>query len=555
MKNTNTLIDFEYDVTGRKIQFDGNENVKPAGCKLPLTKEHIEEYIKCSQDIIYFAENYFYIRHLDKGRIKIQLRDYQKDLLKKFINHRFNIVLASRQIGKTTVYTIFALWYALFNQDKTVAILGNKLETAIEILGRIRLAYEELPNWLKQGVTSYNQKSITFENGSKILASSTSSSALRGMSINVLILDEFAFVMPNIYNEFVSSTFPVISSSKQSKIIIVSTLKGKNHFWKMYRDAEKGKNAFVPTKVMWYQVPERDEKWKQDTIGTIGLERFMEEYECIPNASSTDALIPVNVMNELEYEDPKIEYIEEIKSKFENPDFAKYLSIYEKPKPHHIYSIGVDTSRMQKSKDNPSDAISIQVLDITQYPLKQVAHFFVINEFDYFNSPEVLYILGKYYNTALIFIENNDIGIEIARSLWQDFEYENIYFEKPGVPGFRTTKRTKIIGVNKLKSLIVNKQLILVDYETIFELSTFVKKGNGRYAATEGHYDDAVMSLLASIFFLQVKEYKDIPENKNFQLQTTNINKKRNIEIPTAFIDDGEIVEEINNILNARWLL
>lgn len=503
MKENNIL----YDINGNPIFFEGNENLKKCGAILPLEEFHINEIIKCSQDIFYFAENYFYILNLDEGMIKIKLRDYQREMIQRYIDNRFNIMMLPRQSGKTVSYAVFVLWYILFNSDKTVAILANKANTSFDILRKIKHAYELLPLWLQQGVKSWNQSRIILENNSEVIASATSSSSIRSKSINVLIIDECAFIPENIWDDFYNSTYPTISSSKTSKVIMISTPNGLNHFYKIWADAEEGRNNFKTFKVHWSQIPGRDEKWKEETIRNLGSEiAFEQEYgNSFLNSSFT--LIEKEILRNLVFKEPKdINSLE--KFNIIDDKFKRFIKVYEEPKENHIYSIGVDISKM--SEEISGDSISIQILDITELPYIQVCSINIKHGIFYLLIPELISNLHKIYNEAYIFIENNDIGQEIANIIAFDYECSNVYFEKPslGVPGFRTTKKTKRIGCNNLKTFIENKKLILNDYETIFQLSTFIRNKD-TYKAEKGYFDDAVMALIASLHFLQWKEFEE----------------------------------------------
>lgn len=488
--------------------------IKPAHAQLPYTAEHIIELEKCRDDIVYFAENYFYIVTLDEGLVKIQLRDYQKDMLKNFMEDRFNIVLASRQSGKSTVYEVFLTHYILFNDHKTAAILANKAQTAFGLMARVRKAYENLPKWLQQGVVEWNKGQLTLENGSELICSSTSASAVRSMSINVLILDELAFVPKNVWDEFFSSVYPTISASKTSKIIMVSTPKGKNHFYKYWYQAnleegDEGKNDFRPYRVDWWQVPGRDEKWEKETRGNMGDKKFEQEFN---NSfiGSSNTLISMTALERMtiakEMRDLPIHDQLDISHRDK-------LLIYEKPRKGRMYSLGVDTSKL--SEEISGDAISIHVVDITTIPFKQVATFYAEQDFSYLETPEVLFVLGNYYNQGFAFIENNEIGQSIADNLWMDYEYENIFFEKGRLPGFRTTKKTKRLGWVNLRAFIENNKLEVNDFETISQLSTFVKV-NKTYKADDGYADDAVLGLIASLFFLQSPQYNHFDDRKKF---------------------------------------
>ena len=295
----------------------GNQNLKPAGVEVPFSEEDVKEYVKCSQDPVYFVRKYIKIVSLDEGLIPFDLYDYQEDIIQTVHANRFVIAKLPRQTGKSTTMVSYLLHYILFNQDVNVAILANKLATARELLHRLKLAYEYLPKWMQQGIVEWNKGSIELENGSKILASATSSSAVRGGSFNMIFLDEFAYVPPGVAEEFFSSVYPTISSGKTTKVLIVSTPKGLNMFYRFWVDAQEGRNQYVPIDVHWSQVPGRDDKWKQQTIANTSEEQFQTEFEC-DFVGSSATLISSHKLKTLAYKKPL----------FKNDEG---LAVYEKP--------------------------------------------------------------------------------------------------------------------------------------------------------------------------------------------------------------------------------
>lgn len=503
------LPDFTEDLNGCKLSFNGNEMLKSINQPLAYTAEQISEIIKCKNDINYFAENYYYILSLDEGMVKIGLRDYQKDLIKNFNDHRFNIVLASRQIGKSTSFEIFVMHYILFNSDKRVAILANKAANSFDILRKIKNAYELLPKWLQQGVKTWNQGRIELENGCSVIAAATSSSSIRSKSINVLIIDEHAFVPQGVWEDFYASSYPTISSSKTSKVIFVSTPNGMNHFYKFWTDASAGKNKFVPYRVDWWQVPGRDEKWKEETIANVGLQTFNQEYGN-NFLGSAGTLVEGHIIAQMRFKDP-LEWTplhEDLPA-----DLHDKMKIFELPQKGRTYSLGVDPSKI--TAESIGDAFGLQVLDITDLPYRQVATFYAKNGFNYLQGPEVIMKYGSFYNEAITFIENNSIGQEIANLTAFDYEYEGTFFEKGNTPGFNTNKKTKRLGCTNLKILCENYKLELNDFDTISQMSTFIKKRDS-YAAEATYKDDLIMSLIASLFFMQRSEFQDEDDKREF---------------------------------------
>jgi len=489
-------------MTDKKTGYLGNPNLKEAGVEQNFTPAQVKEYIKCSQDPIYFVKKYVKVVSLDDGLIPFELYNYQEEIIDKVHNNRFVIAKLPRQSGKSTTIVSYILHYILFNQSMTVGILANKQATAREILSRLKLAYEYLPLWLQQGIMEWNKGSIILENGSKVLASATSSSAIRGGSFNMIFLDEFAHVPNNIAEEFFSSVYPTVTSGQNTKVLMVSTPNGLNMFYYYWKNAikqmgEPGKNEYVPIEVHWSQVPLypggplRDEKWKLDTINNTSEQQFQSEFEC-DFIGSTNTLISSHKIHTLAWVKPKIQ----------NTDG---LAIYEDPQKDHMYVITVDTSRGQGK-----DYSAFTVIDITTPPYKVVAKYRnnLISPMVY---PTVIKRLAEQYNKAYCLIEINDIGGQVADVLYTDLEYEHVLmtshqgrkgqtisggFGKGGVQfGVRTSMVVKKLGCSVLKSLIEENKLIVEDQDIVNELTTFVAKRNS-YEADDGHNDDLVMCLV-----------------------------------------------------------
>lgn len=276
----------------------GNINIKPANVQQDFTEEQVQEYLKCSQDPLYFIKNYVKIISLDEGLVPFHTWKYQDNMINTIHNNRFVIAKLPRQSGKSTTVVSYLLHFILFNPDVSVAILANKQATAKDLLGRLKLAYEHLPKWLQQGIVEWNKGNITLENNSKVLASSTSTSAVRGGSFNMIFLDEFAYVPENVADDFFSSVYPTISSGKETKVLIISTPKGLNMFYKLWRDAEEGNNSYVPIEVHWSEVPGRDDKWKKETIANTSQSQFRAEFDCVDG--DTEVVLKNKKTNKIE---------------------------------------------------------------------------------------------------------------------------------------------------------------------------------------------------------------------------------------------------------------
>lgn len=513
----------------------GNHNLKSANVPQEFSKKQVEEYLKCAADPLYFIKNYVKIITLDQGLQQFIPWDFQESLLDDVHNNRFVICKFPRQTGKSTTVVSYILHYILFNPEVNVAILANKLATARELLTRLKLAYENLPNWLQQGVEEWNKTNIELENHSKVIAAATSSSAVRGGSFNMIFLDEFAYVPPGVAEEFFSSVYPTISSGKDTKVLIVSTPKGLNMFYKMWVDAEEGRSEYIPVEVHWNQVPGRDEAWKKQTIANTSEEQFRCEFEC-DFIGSTQTLIDAKKLKCLAWKTPA-----------ESTDDG--LKIYEKVQEDHQYVMTVDVSRGKEL-----DYHAISVIDITKIPYKIVCTF-RNNTMSPMVLPDLVYRVGNTYNTAHVLVEINDIGGQVADILHHDLEYDNIlvtsvrgrkgqtldggFGGSKSQLGVRTTKAVKRVGCSIMKSMIEDNKLIPEDYETIIELVSFVAKAN-TYEAERGHHDDLVMTLVLFGWLTTQTYFKDLT---NFDLRKNlfqeKINRLEDELTPFGFINDG----------------
>ena len=520
--------------------YNGNPLLKKSRKKIAWTQEQVQEWIKCSQDPVYFAEKYIKIVHVDHGFIPIKMYDYQKEIVEKLQNNRRVTVVTSRQAGKTTTAAAIILHYILFNEHKTVALLANKGDAAREILERIKVAYEALPDWIQQGVEEWNKGSITLENGCKVLAAATSSSAIRGKSISLLYIDEAAFV--ENWDEFFASVFPTISSGETTKILFTSTPNGLNHFYKTCMGAKEGTNGYQYVEVPWQQVPGRGEEWRKETLSAMDFdhEKFAQEFECAWQGSS-GTLISGAVL----------------KSLVAKPPIASHdgLTVYKEQDTSRRYSIVVDVSR-----GKGLDYSAFQVIDITQMPYEQVCTFKnnMITPLDF---AAIIHRISKMYNDATILVEINDIGGQVADSLYFDFENENvIHTENAGARGkrisagfgknntergVRTTKTVKSIGCSMLKLLIEQYQLIINDHNTIHELSRFSKKGTS-YEAESGCNDDLVMCLVLFAWMSDQQYFKELTDiNTLNRLRDKTDEELENDLVPFGFMNDGHPEEEI----------
>ena len=512
----------------------GNPNLKKANTQVEFTKQDIEEFIKCKEDPVYFAMNYVKIVTLDEGLQPFEPYDFQERLINNFHHNRFNICKMPRQTGKSTTVVAFLLHYAVFNPSVNIGILANKAATARELLGRLQIAYENLPKWMQQGIISWNRGSLELENGSKILAASTSASAVRGMSFNILFLDEFAFVPNHIADDFFSSVYPTITSGKSTKVIIVSTPHGMNHFYRLWHDAERQKNEYIPTDVHWTEVPGRDEKWKKQTIANTSEQQFKIEFEC-EFLGSVDTLIAPSKLRSLVYEQPI--------------QRNAGLDIYEEPVSKHDYAITVDVAR-GVSKDYSAFVI----IDITKFPHKVVGKY-RNNEIKPMLFPSVIQEIGKKYNNAFVLCEVNDVGDQVASILNYDMEYTNLlqcsmrgragqvvgqgFSGKKTQLGVKMSKTVKKVGALNLKTIIESDKLVFNDYEILSELTTFIQKHNS-FEAEEGCNDDLAMCLVIYAWLVAQDYFKELTDQDvRKRLYDEQKNQIEQDMAPFGFMSDG----------------
>ena len=532
--------------------YKGSPNLKAANVEMSFTPEQVQEWIKCADDPVYFTRNYIKIVSLDEGLVPFKMWDFQEDMINRFHANRFNIAKLPRQTGKSTTVVSYLLHYAIFNDNVNIGILANKLTTSRELLGRLQLAYENLPKWMQQGIVSWNKGSLELENGSKIMAASTSSSAVRGMSFNIIFLDEFAFVPTHIAEQFFSSVYPTISSGKSTKVIIISTPNGMNMFYKLWHDAERGKNEYVTTEVHWSQVPGRDAKWKEQTIANTSQRQFTQEFEC-EFLGSVDTLIAASKLRTMVYDDPIT-------------NNNKGLVVYENPQKEHDYIVTVDVAR-----GVGSDYSAFLVFDITKFPYRLVARY-RNNEIKAIMFPTIITDIAKGYNRAYVLTEVNDIGDQVASMMHFDLEYDHIlmcamrgragqivgtgFSGKKTQLGVKMSKTVKKVGCLNLKTFIEDDKLVIPDYETIAELTTFISKRDS-FEAEEGCHDDLAMCLVIFCWLAVQDYFKEMTDND--VRQRIYDEQKNQIEqdmAPFGFISDGlEDQESFVDESGDRWFL
>ncbi len=512
----------------------GNPLLKKANVQQEFTKEQILEFMACKNDPVYFARQHVKIVSLDEGLVGFEPYDFQEKLIRNFHENRFNICKMPRQTGKSTTSVSYLLHYAVFNDNVNIGILANKAATARDLLGRLQTAYENLPKWMQQGIISWNKGSLELENGSKILAASTSASAVRGMSFNILFLDEFAFVPNHIADAFFSSVYPTITSGKTTKVIMVSTPHGMNHFYRYWHDAERGKNEYVPTDVHWSEVPGRDDVWKEQTIANTSEQQFKIEFEC-EFLGSVDTLIAPAKLRALVYQQPETT--------------SAGLDVYVEPQKDHDYIISVDVAR-----GVGKDYSAFVVIDITEFPHSVVAKY-RNNDIKPMLFPSIIQEIGLKYNKAFILCEVNDVGDQVAAILNFDLEYPNLlmcsmrgragqvvgqgFSGKKTQLGVKMSKTVKKVGALNLKTLIEENKLLFCDYDIMSELTTFIQKSNS-FEAEEGCHDDLAMCLVIYAWLVAQDYFKELTDQDvRKRLYDEQKNQIEQDMAPFGFMSDG----------------
>ena len=524
----------------QKDSYRDNPLLKKVGVDHQYTKEQIEEYVKCSKDPVYFCINYIKIVNVDEGLINFDMWPFQEEMLNLFKDNRFVITKCPRQVGKTTTTVGYLLWSTIFTDSQNVAVLANKGSLARDILSKYQLAYENLPQWLQQGVVTWNKGNVELENGSKVIAASTSSSAIRGGSFNIVFLDEFAFVPNNIANEFFNSVYPVISSGKSSKIIIVSTPNGMNLFYKLWMDSIEGRNNYKNFEIHWSHVPGRDDAWKEETIRNTSERQFAQEFET-EFLGSSNTLISGYKLQQLRYMNPIVEHDK--------------LKIYEHPIKEgvngsltdHIYCISVDVSEGKNL-----DSSTFSVMDISTTPYKQVATY-SSSSISPILFPTVIVNAARLYNDAYVLVEINN-NPQVADFIHSDLEYENLLkvftgnkkpqqlsagFARGVQMGLKMSPQVKAVGCSNLKTLIEGDKLLINDFDTYSELTTF-EQYKTSFAAADGANDDMAMTLVIFAWATTQKYFREIVNHDlRKQIQLENMNQLDEEVLPAPIIEDG----------------
>ena len=512
----------------------GNPLLKKANTKIEFTEDQVLEWIKCAEDPVYFAKKYIKITTLDYGLSDFDMYPFQEEMVNTFHNNRFTICKLPRQSGKSTVVVSYLLHYAIFNDNTNIAILANKANTARDLLTRLQTGYENLPKWLQQGVLSWNKGSLELENKSRITAASTSASSIRGGTYNIIFLDEFAFVPNTVAENFFSSVYPVITSGQSSKVIVVSTPYGMNHFYRLWDDSQKKKNEYIPIEVHWTDIPGRDEEFKRSTISNTSESQWRQEFECLFLGSS-DTLISGPILNRLVFDTPKTS--------------SAGLDVYEDPQEDHTYVVTVDVARGVEK-----DYSAFVVIDVSQFPHKVVGKY-RNNQIRPILFPQIIKEVALSYNKAYVLCEVNDVGDQVAAGLHYDLEYSNLLMSsmrgragqilgqgfsgKKVQLGVKMSKTTKKVGCLNLKTLIEDNKLTFTDFEIINELTTFVQKANS-FEAEDGRNDDLVMCLVMYSWLILQDYFKELTDQDiRKRIYDEQKNQVEQDMSPFGFIVDG----------------
>ena len=517
--------------------YNANANLKAAGVSVQFTPEQVQEIIKCTSDPIYFIETYCQIVSLDRGLIPFKLYDCQKEKVNIIHNNRRVILMEGRQQGKTTTSAAYILWYTIFQENKTVAILANKATAAREVLSRYQLMFEHLPVWLQQGVTTWNKGDIELENGSKVFTAATSTSGIRGKSVNMLYVDETAIIPNTVAEEFFTSVYPTISAGETTKILLSSTPLGYNHFWKYWNDAENGRNGFVPLFIPYWKIPGRDEKWAAEQKAMLGELKYNQEVLCKFLGSSLTLVAADTIA----------------KMSFAQAVFSKDgLDIYEHVKEGNVYVLVADTA-----KGVGGDYSAFSVIDISEVPYKLVAKYRK-NDISPLLYPNIIHHVATQFNEAFVLIEINS-SEQVPYIIHNELEYENLMFvsRSGGMQtitggfgggttqlGVNTDKRVKRTGCHNFKALVEENKLIIQDADTISEISTFIET-RGSYAADDGYHDDLVMTLVLFSWLTATPYFKDLNNVNLRQVMYEKRIKALEDELtPFGFLDNGDTREK-----------
>jgi hypothetical protein len=523
--------------------YEGKQFLRRGNIVFEYTDSEISEIAKCANDIVYFAEKYAVVM-TDNGIQKVILREYQKQLLRDFQNNRFNIVLASRQMGKTVTASIFNAWYLTFNYDKTTLLLANKAESTKEIIDKAKVVIEHLPFFMKPGILKYDVMNVRGDNGCRLVGQSTTAKSGIGFTIHNLYLDEFAHVHPTIVDAFYENVYPTLSASKISRINITSTPNGFNKFYEIYADAEKGNNEYTPTRIDWWQHPDRDDAWYKRELGNLGSEDAFNRQYGNEFTSSSSLLLSPGTMKNIRKNAKKFEFYD--LEEFENihidtegflsfdPDFD--VESAANSDKYYLFSVDIaEGNGGDYSVINVFEVDAMEDIDIENsispgamydfFKLNQVA-VFRSNEHPIEDFAKVLYTLAiDIFNSENVkmIIEYNTYGSILLQYLGtvfpgrNEFEDEMVlrfkhrHDSKALKPGIRLKSDNKSVFCQNFKKLIETNRIKVNDIITVQEASLFGTLRNGSYGAQMGN-DDTIMTCITATEFIGTSDYADYVE-------------------------------------------
>ncbi len=501
------------------MPFNGIPNLRDANEPVKLDIEKLRELKKCALDPIYFIRNYVYINTKDNGMQLFDLYDFQELAIKRFLKYRFNINKWSRQVGKSTIVRGFILWWGIFHKDQLIAMIGNKLSLAKEQMQQLRDSYSRLPTWLQPGVKLWNKTSIQFSNNSRIIVSSSSPDNIRGFSINLLYLDEFAFLRPNLATEFIASVMPSISSGKTTRCIITSTPNGMNHFYEMWQTSleepqaeaefEKGNNnLYVRSVVTWDKVPGRTEVWANAEKLKIGDQRFRQEYEC-EFVGSGITLIDYRCLEKLKAVDPL-----PLDSSIWPPELADIvrdisMRAFKYPEPAgtmeakgYSYVASIDTSYGMRQDYHVMQIAKVYSNIKCEQVFTMSSNCTEVNDFC-----RIANIILKFYHNPYLIIEYNGPGKSTYDYFFNTAMYPNILNFDLKCRGLWATPTLKSNVVILLKMYVQRGYIKVYDYDTIMELMTFTQKTQNTWGGGGNTHDDHVTSLYWIVYYLNTTMY------------------------------------------------
>ena len=559
--------------------YEGKQFLRKGNIVFEYTDEEIAELAKCANDIVYFAQTYAVVM-TDEGVQQVELRDYQKQLLRDFQHNRFNVVLASRQMGKTVTASIFNAWYLTFNFDKTTLLLANKSDSTKEIIDKAKVVIENLPFYMKPGIVKYDVMNVKCDNGCRLVGQSTTAKSGIGFTIHNLYLDEFAHVHPSIVDSFYENVYPTLSASKVSRINITSTPNGFNKFYEIFAGAERGENAYKSTRIDWWQHPDRDDAWYERELGNLGSEDAFNRQYGNEFVSSSNLLFSPATMKKLrkgitDYVHHDLEDFENIHINTEgflswHPEFDPEMA--KESDKYFTFSIDI-------AEGNGGDYSVINMFELVPIEEKQMdvllnpssmQDFFGLKQIGIFRSNEhviedfakILYTLSvEVFNpeNLKMVIEYNTYGSILIKYLETIFPRRNEFDEEMIVrfkhrhdarvlkQGIRVKSDNKPVMCQDLKKIAEQNRIVFDERTTVEEASMFGTLKNGSYGGQHGN-DDVIMSCVTVCQLLQTVDYADMVEEL-LDVIEPELYEKMETVLNKDFEGDGTLQFDIYDIL------